>query len=97
MKAVLTLHAAVLAVLLALIGSAMVLQSWTSVALVFIGVCAHVGLLVLDRLHPETVPDPTGAELLAALEEHKVTTKAELDRLASLLAMAQQRPTRLRE
>jgi len=91
------MHVAVMAILVALIGSAMILQSWTSVALVFIGVCAHVGLLVLDRLRPAHAPDPTGAELLAALEEHKTTTKAELERLASLLSMASQRPTRLRE
>ena len=51
--------------------------------------------LWLDRIHPEHKPDPSGKELLEALETHKKELKKEVDALAGRIAF-KERP-RLRE
>lgn len=58
-----------------LITSAIVLNSWTAVAIVLLA-CVKEGF---DRIYPEKKPDPTGAELLAALELHKEIVERELN------------------
>lgn len=44
--------------------------------------------LWLDRTHPKVQPDPSGAELLQALDEHKAEVKKELEALAGRITFA---------
>lgn len=87
-------------IVLSLIISAVALSSWTATVLL----CGYslfvLGNEILNRVKPIQVPEPTGAELLSALEVHKQETATELERVRSLLTIAQsrtQRPQMLRE
>ena len=52
-------------------------------------VTAFLGFkLWLDRMHPAKQPDPSGADLLLALEEHKVEVKRELDAMNGRITFA---------
>lgn len=51
--------------------------------------------LWLDRLHPQRQPDPSGAELLEALEAHKEAVKKDIEALHGKITVRQQ--TRMRE
>jgi len=75
---------------------AVLMASWTAVVILALIGIGFIMLLALERFKPEQLPDPTGAELLAAHTEYKAEIKAELERLQSLIALNGQRP-RLRE
>ena len=61
----------------------------TVIAVALPCITAFLGFkLWLDRMHPQRQPDPSGAELLAALEEHKKEVKQELDAMNGRITFA---------
>lgn len=88
---------ALIALAVALIACAVYLESWPAVVLVALGLTVFTVLKVLDRVRPEKIPEPTGAELMKAIDEHRAAVKSDLERMESLLKMAQARPRMLRE
>lgn len=57
--------------LLVLAAAGVALNSWVAAALFTVILGAYVFSKVFERIHPVKTPDPTGAELLQALEQHK--------------------------
>ena len=66
---------------------AAVLGQWTAVACLMVLVFAWSFKVWIDRLHPAREPDPTGAELLAALEEHKEDMAKDLENIRGKLEL----------
>lgn len=72
-----------------LIAAGIVLQSWIAFALFSVILIAILYQHTLDRLVPIKFPDPTGLQLLEALEEHRLQNAQELQALKSKLEMRQ--------
>ena len=90
-------HLAPYVLLVALALAAVFMNSWPAVVILGLLGPGAIVLFVMERIYPEHTPDPTGAELLVEFVNHRAEVKADLERMQSLLSMAQSRAPRLRE
>lgn len=73
---------------LALIIAGVILSSWVSFGLFTVIALCAMYYYSFERMKPEKIPDPDGAELLAALNTHRAEMQSAIDVMNAKIIMS---------